>query len=196
MKFYELITSFYYNTPTQIYHTNGFVVHNHQTYKNWLLDWNDVYLISVPHCTLEGPFNIRERRLNHLPLVMPICVSLWIGSAMVQIMACRLFGDYLNSTLRNNIQRISNQDTTLFIHKNAYVNIFCEMAAILSGGWSVSTLRPRRNGQHFADDIYKHIFFNEDVWISIKISLTFVPKGPIYNIYNIPAYMRHSASMS
>ena len=46
----------------------------------------------------------------------------------------------------------------------------------------INTLRPRRNGQHFADNIFKHIFFNENVWISIKISLKFVPKGPIYNI--------------
>ena len=44
------------------------------------------------------------------------------------------------------------------------------------------TWRPRRNEQHFADDIYKRIFFNENVWISIKISLKFVPKGPISNI--------------
>ena len=47
---------------------------------------------------------------------------------------------------------------------------------------AINTLRPRRNGQHFADDIFKHIFFNWNVWISIKISLKFVPKGPIYNI--------------
>ena len=46
----------------------------------------------------------------------------------------------------------------------------------------ITTLRPRRNEQHFADDIFKHIFFNENVWISIKISLKFVPKGPINNI--------------
>ena len=45
-----------------------------------------------------------------------------------------------------------------------------------------NTLRPRRNEQHFADDIFKRIFFNENVWISIKISLMFVPKGPINNI--------------
>ena len=45
-----------------------------------------------------------------------------------------------------------------------------------------NTLRPRRNGQHFADDIFKRIFFNENVWISIKMSLKFVPKGPINNI--------------
>ena len=44
------------------------------------------------------------------------------------------------------------------------------------------TLRPRRNEQHFVDDIFKRIFFIENVWISIKISLKFVPKGPINNI--------------
>ena len=46
----------------------------------------------------------------------------------------------------------------------------------------LNTLRPRRNEQHFADNIFKRIFFNENVWISIKISLKFVPKGPINNI--------------
>ena len=45
-----------------------------------------------------------------------------------------------------------------------------------------NTLRPRQNGRHFADDILKRIFFNENVWISINISLSFVPKGPIDNI--------------
>ena len=43
---------------------------------------------------------------------------------------------------------------------------------------SVNTQRPRRNG-HFADDIFKSIFFNSNVWFSIRISLKFVPKGPI-----------------
>ena len=47
---------------------------------------------------------------------------------------------------------------------------------------SVNTLRPRQNGCHFTDDIFKCIFLNENVWIPIKISLKFVPKGPINNI--------------
>ena len=46
----------------------------------------------------------------------------------------------------------------------------------------INTLRPRRNEQHFVDDIFKRIFFNENVWISTKISLNFVPNGPINNI--------------
>ena len=47
---------------------------------------------------------------------------------------------------------------------------------------SVNTLRPTQNGRHFADDILKCIFLNENVWIPIEISLKFVPKGPIDNI--------------
>ena len=41
---------------------------------------------------------------------------------------------------------------------------------------------PRQNGRHFAGDILKWIFLNENITISIKISLKFVPKGPINNI--------------
>ena len=43
----------------------------------------------------------------------------------------------------------------------------------------LNTLRPRQKYCHFADDILKCIFLNKDIWISIKISLMFVPKGPI-----------------
>ena len=46
----------------------------------------------------------------------------------------------------------------------------------------LNTLRPRPNGRRFADDIFKRIFFNENVWIPIQSSLKFVPKGPINNI--------------
>ena len=45
-----------------------------------------------------------------------------------------------------------------------------------------NTLRPRQNGRHFADDIFKCIFLDDSVWIPIEISLKFVPKGPINNI--------------
>ena len=80
---------------------------------------------------------------------------------------------------------------------------------------SINTLRPRQNGHHFTDDIFKCIFWNENVWILPKISLDFVPKVPINNIPALDqimawrqaiirtndslftdAYIRHSASMS
>ena len=46
----------------------------------------------------------------------------------------------------------------------------------------LNSLRPRQNERHFADDIFKGIFLNENVWIPIKFSLKFVPKGLINNI--------------
>ena len=51
----------------------------------------------------------------------------------------------------------------------------------------LNTLRPRQNGRHFADDIFKCIFLNENAWISLKISLKFVRK---VRINNIPALVR------
>ena len=45
-----------------------------------------------------------------------------------------------------------------------------------------NTLRPRQDGRHFPDDIFNCISLKEIVKISIKISLKFVPKGPINNI--------------
>ena len=50
-----------------------------------------------------------------------------------------------------------------------------------------NTLRPRQNGHHFADDIFKCIFLKEDVWTALKISLKFVPK---VRINNIPALVQ------
>ena len=47
--------------------------------------------------------------------------------------------------------------------------------------YQVNTLRPRQNRHHFPDDIFKCILLNENVWISIKISVKFVSKGPIDN---------------
>ena len=45
-----------------------------------------------------------------------------------------------------------------------------------------NTLRPRQNDRHFPDDIFKWIFFSENVWISINISLMCAPRDPNNNI--------------
>ena len=44
-----------------------------------------------------------------------------------------------------------------------------------------NTLRPRRDGHHFADDSFTCIFFNENCCIFSKFSLKYVRKGPIDN---------------
>ena len=75
----------------------------------------------------------------------------WNGSALVQIMAGHLFSVpsyYLNQcwvivnwSLGNNLQWNFNQNTKLFIHKNAFENIVCEIAVILSIGKWVKFLK-------------------------------------------------------
>ena len=42
-----------------------------------------------------------------------------------------------------------------------------------------------KNGYHFADDLFKLIFFNENIYILIQISLNFVPRHPIDNNFEI-----------
>ena len=44
----------------------------------------------------------------------------------------------------------------------------------------INTLRQNRH--HFADDILKSIFLNENTWISLNISLKFVPEVRINDI--------------
>ena len=46
----------------------------------------------------------------------------------------------------------------------------------------VKTLRPRQDGRHFADNTLRCIFLNGNAFISLKISLKFVPKVWINSI--------------
>ena len=84
-------------------------------------------------------------------------------------------------------------------------------------GW-VNTLRPTQNCHRFADDIFKCIFFNENIWFLLENSFKVVPMDRINNIpelvqiiawrrpgdkplsepvlVSLLAHMRHSASMS
>ena len=65
-------------------------------------------------------------------------------------------------------------------------NMFITMSEYNFAGacllFAINTLRPRQNGRHFAEDIFKFIFLNENLWISLRVSLEFVPKVPINNI--------------
>ena len=55
-----------------------------------------------------------------------------------------------------------------------------QLGVLMHRGWE-------KNGHHFADDIFKCIFLNENEWISLQISLKFVANVPI-NI--IPALVQ------
>ena len=42
------------------------------------------------------------------------------------------------------------------------------LGKILGAAMTINTLRPRQNGRHFTDYVFKCIFVNENVWISLK----------------------------
>ena len=79
---------------------------------------------------------------------------------------------------------VDNVSFSNFSHK-----IYCKMGLMVFlsaeiryykkqwGGGALNTLRPRQNGRHFPDDIFKWIFLNQNVWISINILLKFLPRG-------------------
>ena len=51
------------------------------------------------------------------------------------------------------------------------------------GGWTpyvFNTLRPRQNGRHFSDDIFRRTSLNENIRISSNISLNSVSYGLIH----------------
>ena len=76
---------------------------------------------------------------------------------------------------------------------NEIENYSFKMTATFPSSQWVNTLRPRQNGRHLADDMFKCIFLNENVWIPIEISLKFVPKGSINNnpsLFQIMAWCR------
>ena len=64
----------------------------------------------------------------------------------------------------------------------SYPNVFNDLSRLPGHPHAINPLRPRQNGRRFADDTLNRIFLNENVKISIKISLKFAPKGPINNI--------------
>ena len=47
---------------------------------------------------------------------------------------------------------------------------------------ALNTLRPRQDGRHFPGEVLKCIFLNENVYISLKISMKFVPQVWINDI--------------
>ena len=58
----------------------------------------------------------------------------------------------------------------------------CSWVCPVSYTTCVDTLGPKPSGRHCAEDNFKRIFLNENVRISIKIWLKFIPKAPADNI--------------
>ena len=68
-------------------------------------------------------------------------------------------------------------------------NLFCNLTYEYGHFMMFNTLRPRQNRRRFTDDIFKCIFLNENVWISLNISLKYIPKVPFNNILTLVQIM-------
>ena len=94
---------------------------------------------------------------------------------------------YMSNNILNKYQKeLKLQAPIRYQHHLIVTSQFQHIITVRShlhhGNSTVCTLRPRQNGRHFPDDIFKWIFLNENLWILIDISLKFVPNGPINNI--------------
>ena len=79
--------------------------------------------------------------------------------------------------------RFENYSAVEFCTKfQNYFMLYCNRFLEERRPFVVNILKPRQNGRHFPDDIFRSIFVNENACISNKMSLKFVSKGPINNI--------------
>ena len=118
--------------------------------------------------------------IEYIPCMSFICFTQWCLTLSYGIRSlCQLwFRQWLVALWHQAI-------TWTNVHLSSLINTICwtwHISVTPSRCLNFNTLRLRQNGRHFVDDILKSIFLNENVWISIEISLKFVPKGPINNI--------------
>ena len=145
------------------------------------------------------PFSLRLRVLTHWGWVTHICVSKLtiIGSenglspGRGQAIIWTNAGILLIGPLGTNFSEILIEHYIFLFNKMhlkmssgnwrpLYLDLGLNVLNKLCNGGVTclfNTLRPRQNGRRFPGDIFKCIFLNENAWISIKISLKFVPKG-------------------
>ena len=107
----------------------------------------------------------------------------WRGALMFSLI-CVWTNDWVNNRGTGNLRRYRVHYDVIVMH--FYLVSYARLLRSTGRGslsltW-LNTLWPRQNGRHFADDIFKRIFLNENIWIPIKIWLKFVSNGSINNI--------------
>ena len=108
-------------------------------------------------------------------------IILDISKEMKELIGC------LNSHwrwLKVNIEFGIYQNKENILCSSIKINTFGELGEHIEAETRIrlNTLRPRQDGRHFPDDIFKCICLNENVWISLTISLKCVRKVRINNI--------------
>ena len=123
---------------------------------------------------------IPKGQINNIPALVQIMVwhlTSWVKKKSLNFPTDLLRGFIEDKSALNVVKgchRLCNQTLSELLITEIYDDI-----SPLS---DINTLRPRQNGRYFTDSIIKCIFLNENISISIKISLKFAPKGPINNV--------------
>ena len=120
----------------------------------------------------------------HQPPVNSPHKGQWRGALMFSLICAWTNGWVNNPDIGNLRHHCTHYDITVMSNDES---VSWDLTILLN------TLRPRQNGHHFADHMFKCIFLNENVWIQIEISLKFVHKGPINNnpaLFQIMAWRR------
>ena len=128
------------------------------------------YLISV---YFQTKFNSRASKLNYFLINHLKCLSHKSPNGTSHL---------LYQTSKSIYLSMNRSRFSFFSYHNQVISSWFQQKHEI-----LNTLRPRQNGRDFHDDIFKYIFFNENLWISLTISLKFVPK---VRINNIPALVQ------
>ena len=121
-------------------------------------------------------------KLIHVSKRGPWCRGTWLS--LVQALACRSFS-------AKPLPEPSMAHFPLTKSQSCVTRLPIRMSSgtrhTLHG--LLNTIRLRKNCHHFANDIFKCIFSNENIWILINISLKCVSRGLIDNIPSLVPIM-------
>ena len=143
---------------------------------------------ALPYVYIVGVCFITKIKIDSSPLSAAY-MRQWTGSALVQIMACPLFGVkplskptlgycqyYWN--LRSKLQWNLNKKPKLFIHENALENVVFKMAAILSRGrWVKECTNHPLMQCYFAANIFSLLTAFDFTWHVFACSQFSMIKG-------------------
>ena len=144
----------------------------------WVLKWRSCIVFGY---LLYGHSHKQSRRIINKVRPIPYSTVLWLGIGKADTKCSQFCRRHFHFFLNGNCHNL------IYI----YWGLFPRIPLTLNGYW-FNTLGPRQNGHHFADDIFKYIFLNENVWISIEISLKFakVSMNNIPTLVQIMAWCR------
>ena len=112
---------------------------------------------------------------SHTATNCPVSFTYFTQSLSFFVISCGILWNYI-------LHRVCHYHYRCHYHLHNNCHWHRKLLTIVCRSRRVNTLRPGKNYRHALDDIFKCILMSANIWISIKISLKFVPKGLINNV--------------